>query len=388
LVRGQTNLLPPSRAPEALRRVCGDFPDLVCVTDGEEAIEGVETVAFPRAAQLEGSFAVPSFAADHVAAVAFTSGTTGQPTAHGKSWGALAQGAVGEAEHLGIPAGATLIGTVPPQHMYGLESTLLLAWQNQFAFHGGRPFYPDDIRAALATVSAPRVLVTTPLHLRTLLAESALAASLPPLDRIVSATAPLSAETAAQAEAALQAPVFEIYGCTEAGMVASRRTIEGPVWRTLPGVRIRCDDGRYSASGGHVPQEAPLADELDLHDAEHFELLGRLADVVNIAGKRASLAHLTHELQSVSGVRDAVFVLPPEAGDTHTRLTAYVVAPGLTAAELLRALRERIDPLFLPRPLYFVDALPRNATGKLPREALARLAAQLEARGASASPRA
>jgi acyl-coenzyme A synthetase/AMP-(fatty) acid ligase len=342
----------------------------------------------PVAAQPDGPLEVPSIAADHVAAVTFTSGTTGQPTAHRKTWGALARGAMGEAEHLGIPAGATLIGTVPPQHMYGLESTLLLAWQNPFAFHGGRPFYPDDIRAALAAVSAPRVLVTTPLHLRTLLAESSVVAALPPIDRIVSATASLSAETAAQAEVALQAPVFEIYGCTETGMVASRRTIEGPVWRTLPGVRIRCDDGRYMASGGHVPQEAPLADELDLLDAEHFELLGRLADVVNIAGKRASLAHLTHELQRVPGVRDAVFVLPPEAGDTHTRLTAYVVAPGLTAAELLRALRERIDPLFLPRPLYFVDALPRNATGKLPREVLARLAAQMEARGAPASPNA
>jgi acyl-coenzyme A synthetase/AMP-(fatty) acid ligase len=95
---------------------------------------------------------------------------------------------------------------------------------------------------------------------------------------------------------------------------------------------------------------------------------------------------LTHELQSVPGVRDGVFVLPPETGETHTRLTAYVVAPGLTAAELLRALRERIDPVFLPRPLYFVDALPRNATGKLPREALSRLAAQIQARGAPASP--
>ena len=248
LLRGQTNLLPPSRAPEALRRVCHDFPDLVCIADGEGKIEGVETVIVPRAcAQFYGPRAVPSLAADHVAAVAFTSGTTGRPTAHGKTWGALARGAIGEAEHLGIPAGATLIGTVPPQHMYGLESTLLLAWQNPFAFHGGRPFYADDIRAALAAVSAPRVLVTTPLHLRTLLAESSVVAALPPIDRIVSATAPLSADTAAQAEAALQAPVFEIYGCTETGMVASRRTIEGPVWRTLPGVRIHCDEARYVA---------------------------------------------------------------------------------------------------------------------------------------------
>ncbi|PIQ13537.1 MAG: beta-hydroxyacyl-ACP dehydratase, partial [Hydrogenophilales bacterium CG18_big_fil_WC_8_21_14_2_50_58_12] len=49
---------------------------------------------------------------------------------------------------------------------------------------------------------------------------------------------------------------------------------------------------------------------------------------------------------------------------------ACVVAPGMAAAALLAALRERIDPVFLPRPLLFVDALPRNSTGKLPRTAL------------------
>jgi len=43
----------------------------------------------------------------------------------------------------------------------------------------------------------------------------------------------------------------------------------------------------------------------------------------------------------------------------------------------VRALRERIDPLFLPRPLLFVDALPRNGTGKLPRAALDALIAQI-----------
>jgi 3-hydroxymyristoyl/3-hydroxydecanoyl-(acyl carrier protein) dehydratase len=50
-----------------------------------------------------------------------------------------------------------------------------------------------------------------------------------------------------------------------------------------------------------------------------------------------------------------------------------VVAPALSREALLQALRQRIDPVFLPRPLVFVDALPRNTTGKLPREALARL---------------
>jgi acyl-coenzyme A synthetase/AMP-(fatty) acid ligase len=56
---------------------------------------------------------------------------------------------------------------------------------------------------------------------------------------------------------------------------------------------------------------------------------------------------------------------------------AFAVAPGRTAGEILAALQQHIDPAFLPRPLHLVDALPRNATGKVPREALLALAARL-----------
>jgi acyl-coenzyme A synthetase/AMP-(fatty) acid ligase len=103
-------------------------------------------------------------------------------------------------------------------------------------------------------------------------------------------------------------------------------------------------------------------------------LHGRHADLINIAGKRASLAYLNQQLGAIPGVEDGVF-LPPadEAADSVARLAALVVAPAHTPASLMQALRERIDPIFLPRPLLFVDALPRNATGKLP----ARLALEL-----------
>jgi acyl-coenzyme A synthetase/AMP-(fatty) acid ligase len=64
-----------------------------------------------------------------------------------------------------------------------------------------------------------------------------------------------------------------------------------------------------------------------------------------------------------------------------------VVAPGLSAAALIKNLRGRIDPVFLPRPLLMVDRLPRNATGKLPQQALQSLADQHNARGAAAAPK-
>ena len=59
---------------------------------------------------------------------------------------------------------------------------------------------------------------------------------------------------------------------------------------------------------------------------------------------------------------------------TTQLVAALVVAPQLDATTVMNHLRRRIDLVFLPRPLLFVDALPRNETGKLPYEALRSLA--------------
>jgi acyl-coenzyme A synthetase/AMP-(fatty) acid ligase len=105
-------------------------------------------------------------------------------------------------------------------------------------------------------------------------------------------------------------------------------------------------------------------------------LRGRRSDVVNVAGKRASLASLNHHLLAIPGVQDGAYLVPEEKGVAVSRLTAFVVAPDLSARTVLDELRRRVDPVFLPRPLYFVARLPRDATGKLSREALLRLAAE------------
>ena len=67
---------------------------------------------------------------------------------------------------------------------------------------------------------------------------------------------------------------------------------------------------------------------------------------------------------------DGTFFVPDavEAGSREARLLAFVVAPDRTRKQILEGLRSRVDPVFLPRPLVLVDALPRNPTGKLPRE--------------------
>jgi acyl-coenzyme A synthetase/AMP-(fatty) acid ligase len=69
-------------------------------------------------------------------------------------------------------------------------------------------------------------------------------------------------------------------------------------------------------------------------------------------------------------VIDGTFVVPEQEDGRDARLIAFVVAPDIATETVLKTLRLSIDPAFLPRPLYFVDALPRNATGKLPRNAM------------------
>jgi acyl-coenzyme A synthetase/AMP-(fatty) acid ligase len=265
---------------------------------------------------------------------------------------------------------------VPAQHMYGFESTVLLPMQSSSAMCAERPFFPADIAAALNLLPRPRILVSTPVHLRALVAADM---ALPALELIISATAMLPANLAREVEERYGAPLLEIYGSTETGQMASRRTALEVHWRLWPGVRLTCSDGHCSAHGGHVARPTALADVLEPTSAEHFLLHGRTADLVNIAGKRSSLAYLNHQLNAIPGVIDAAFFVRDDSEASLagvTRLAALVVAPRLDAPAIIRALRLRIDPVFLPRPLLMVERLPRNATGKLPQHTLRALTAQ------------
>jgi acyl-coenzyme A synthetase/AMP-(fatty) acid ligase len=374
LCRRQISLLPPQRTPDFLARIARAYPNVYGLADEPDGESSIELVMYPAGlGATDGEPEIPMIPVQQVAAIVFTSGSTGDPTPHAKTWGGLAQGAIGEAGALRLDRvqGATLVGTVPPQHMYGLESTVLLGLQAGLATFGSRPFYPADVRIALERVPAPRMLVTTPVHLRALDLDSL---RLPPLALILSATAHLPLDLARAAEARHEAPVFEIYGFTEAGMVAYRRTVDGSAWQTLPGVAIRQSGGTWWAEGGHIATPTPLTDFIEPLDAHRFVLRGRVSDVVNVAGKRTSLAALNAHLLAIPGVRDGMYYVPEGDGAAVSRLGAFVVAPGLTPRKLLQQLRQRIDAVFLPRPLHFVERLPRNATGKVAHEALQRLA--------------
>ena len=377
LLAGKVSLQPASQSAETLMRIRADFPDVVCLCDDHFDTLDLPRCAFPDLADADphAVTVIPDIPADRLAAILFTSGSTGLPQPQRKTWGKLAASSRAEATALGLErVPHAIVGTVPVQHSYGFESTLLLALHGGCTFWSGKPFYPQDIATALAAVPQPRLLVTTPFHLSTLLTAGV---ELPAVDLLLSATAPLSAALAAEAEAKTGAPLREIYGSTESGQLASRRTTAGAAWTLLPGVRLEQDADTTWACDGHVEGRVALSDTIELLPDRRFLLHGRHADLINIAGKRTSLAYLNHQIGAVPGVVDAVFFLPDdESPDGITRLTAFVVAPTLDSRQLLAALRPRIDAVFLPRPAIFVDALPRNDTGKLPRSALQALYAE------------
>jgi len=210
------------------------------------------------------------------------------------------------------------------------------------------------------------------------------------------ATAPLAPLLAVRAEARFRAPLYEIYGCTESGQIATRRPTQQADWLLLDTIRMRQTpvraatvsakpmaaeaasdqpiDNITTVEGDFIDGRIELGDIIDIIDEQHFLLRGRSNDLINIAGKRTSLAFLNHQLLAIDGVRDGCFFLPDGADENAiTRLTVFAVADRLSAADIARALRERIDPVFLPRPLYLVAQLPRNAAGKLPRNELQKL---------------
>lgn len=373
IIKGQINLLPPNRTPDVINGLAGEYPESYCLS--EEAIAGVELPLVRLQIEQAGKGRVnhiPTIDGEQLIAIAFTSGSTGTPKPNPKYWKELVMGTDKAISRFNIRPGkvSTVLATVPPQHMYGLETSVLIPWRSGIMVHTGRPFFPGDVAEALASVPGPRILVTTPLHLRACLRAGL---SWPELEFIISATAPLSSDLAQQAEEMLDTRVMEIFGCTEAGSIASRQTTQDTCWHLYDGMSLTLDGKTGYVEGEQLPQPVPLSDQVEMVDRHRFSLLGRNEEMINIAGKRASLGDLNHKLNAIAEVEDGAFIMPDAMGAGTIRLAAFVVAPTLDEATVIRRLKRGIDPVFLPRPIYKVSALPRNETGKLQRAALLEL---------------
>lgn len=363
---GGVNLLPQSHATDTLAMLHQDYPEALTIDDEQVA-------AWLMAASVDVPEASPELDVNHRMALVFTSGSTGRPGQHSKSWGSLVLCADLYQRRF-FPQGRHphTVATVPPQHMYGLETSVMPALQLGFAVDMGRPFMPWEVAEALADLPEPRLLITTPVHLQACFDAGV---AMPEIEQVISATAPLDVELARAVENAWQCQVQEIYGSTETGSVASRKTTATDVWTLYDRMRIAEHDGVW-LSGPQMVEPFRLSDNIETLDSSRFRLLGRNGDMLKLAGKRMSVTALTRHLLTIEGVEDAVVFRPTEDGG-FVRPAALVVAPELSEREIGARLARAVDPVFVPRPLLRVDALPRNALGKLPRQELLALLRQV-----------
>jgi acyl-coenzyme A synthetase/AMP-(fatty) acid ligase len=290
ITRGQVTLLTGDRSANRLRELAERYPGLYVLSDQADPsvpIRRHTLTPFPLRPS-DGVFENPDIPAERTVAIVFTSGSTGEPVAHRKGWGMLVERSIDATAAFGLSGSSpyNVVGMVPPHHMYGFETTVLLPLHVAVSAWCDEAFYPHDVAAALHAVPAPRILVTTPLQIAALLRAGAY---LPAIDRIISATAPLYQDVALAAERAWDTRVEEIFGATEVGSIARRRTVDGDIWRTYPRVRLTRDDS--DIEGGilvHAPfsEPCPLNDLVETLDGSRFRLMGRRTDLIKFGGHR------------------------------------------------------------------------------------------------------
>ena len=172
---------------------------------------------------------------------------------------------------MGIDSGHdhAVVATVPPQHMYGLETSILLPLLGVVSVCSNRTFYPEDILETLQELPRPVILITTPLQLKAC-AYSGL--DWPEIEFVVCSTAPLSTELAIKSEQAMQTRVMEVYGSTETGAIASRRTSIEQEWSLFRSYTIEPRRNVFSAK--HMSAPVELNDHVLMLGENKFKLMG------------------------------------------------------------------------------------------------------------------
>ena len=368
LIRGQITLLPPSRAPKVMEEVGCSYPGSYYLTDGDDTVHGLTGLSL-RQLKTDGGASIenPRIPGHQLAVIAFTSGSTGSPRPNPKTWESLVNVAQKTGERIEVKnsKNLTIVATVPHQHMYGLETSIMLPLQRGWRIDSGRPFFPEDIVSVLLEHPSPRILVSTPIHLRAcVMAQS----QFPHVAYTLSATAPLPKQLAKQVETLFYTTMIEIYGFAEAGTIATRQPVLEDRWTLLSDLALVSHVDGYAISTPHFSDPVPIPDTILPASSNQFTLKGRPSHLINIGGYRASLDELNAQLLSIEGVVDGAFYMPEARGESVTRLVAFVVAEGKTSESILATLRAKISPVFLPRPIYLVEALPRTHTGKLLKE--------------------
>lgn len=300
----------------------------------------------------------------------YTSGSTAAPQAVRKAGGELLREAEALIDALALGPHSRVVCTAVPHHIYGLLFGVVVPARAGATVADATPLQPEAIVAAIR-LHRGDTLVTTPAQLRacSVLARGAFAA----LTRVISSGAPLGTATAAMVREHLGVPVTEVLGSSETGGVAMRvHDRDDPSWQPLPGVHVRADDiGRMHVRSPWCGDGEEVATSDRIAMREHgFVHLGRVDDVVKVAGVRVAIAEVVARVLALPGVDDAHAVRIAAHDGRGDAIGLLVATASLAAAEIRAALAEHFDAVALPRRLICVPTLGRDGRGKLERTAV------------------
>ena len=357
---GKISLLPIFKLPREISRLSKSYPDSHLIND--EDIIDLCIEYKNRNKDLVKNFNIDS---QQIVSILFTSGTTGKAKKNPKTWGQLNESSVRVGNRFwpeGV-SGKCIIATVPPQHMFGFETSIIYPLTLGVMVHDSCPLYPLDIQKAASKIPESKIIITTPLHLKACIG---LAKDWNNIDSVISGTSPLSRDIASSAENVLGANILEIYGCSESGAIATRQTSQHNEWELLKDYSIQVSGDFILLRAVGYDELIVISDQIKIIDSNFFYLLGRGGDLVKIGGKRESLSGLTCKLMEIDGIDDGIFFIPKEVMNSRVRLAVLAVSSVLSKEQIMQLLAQKIDPVFLPRPIKVVDHLPYNKLGKLP----------------------
>jgi acyl-coenzyme A synthetase/AMP-(fatty) acid ligase len=220
--------------------------------------------------------------------------------------------------------------------------------------------------------------------------------ALPKLQLCISAGASLPRAVGKKFQEKFNLTIHSFYGASECGGICYDRETtneeEGFVGQPIKGVDVEMLDPTAPASqiqvhsaavaDGYFPEpddeklgnEVFVPDDLLARDDLGFKIVGRISDVINVAGKKVNPAEVEVHLLRFTGVRQAVvFSRPTGAGLRNEEVAACVVAsPDVTESDLLRFCRTALSAWQVPKRIFVVDAIPTSERGKISRRDLAR----------------
>jgi malonyl-CoA/methylmalonyl-CoA synthetase len=361
-----------------------------------------------------GDGSLPAFAAEadpvpreemlpgDIAAILYTSGTTGRSKGAMLTHANLLSNARALKQVWGLTGEDVLLHALPIFHVHGLFISLNAALLSRCRIH----FQPRfDVASVLAALPRATVFMGVPTYYTRLLEEPGLNRdALAAIRLFVSGSAPLLAETFAAFEARTGHRILERYGMTETGIITANPLdgprIPGTVGVPLPEVEVRIVDDRGApveqGAIGMVEVRGPnvfsgywqkpektraefrpdgffiTGDLGEWTEAGHLRLVGRAKDLIICGGLNVYPLEIEEMIDAFEGVHESAIIgLPhPDFGEAVAAIIRATPHATLSPDRIVGRLRESIANFKVPKAVFFVEELPRNAMGKVQKNIL------------------